>query len=130
MGTYFEVDGNNFRELSTRPREDEQTNRGVLKWFTRSVLKTDDRETDPGVRIRPPLQNYAMLEFKTPIPVIVEGNKEGYAVYVSNGGSFENDIWCIVLCDGGHIRHYRSDQIRMHHNATLDLTKHNEKGNK
>ena len=56
MGTYIEVDGNNFRELSTRPREDEQTNRGVLKWFTRSVLKTDDRETDPGVRIRPPLQ--------------------------------------------------------------------------
>ena len=74
MGTYFEVDGNNFRELSTRPREDEQTNRGVLKWFTRSVLKTDDRETDPGVRIRPPLQIYMMLEFKMPIPVIVEGN--------------------------------------------------------
>ena len=65
MGTYIEVDGNNFRELSTRPREDEQTNRGVLKWFTRSVLKTDDRETDPGVRIRPPLQ-----KMSTPLPAI------------------------------------------------------------
>ena len=94
------------------------------------VLKTRIRETVSGVRIPVFPQNYAMLEFKTPIPVIVEGNKDGYAVYVSNGGTFENDIWCIVLCDGGHIRHYRSDQIRMHHNATLDLTKHNEKSNK
>ena len=64
-----------------------------------------------------------MLEFKHPIPVIVEANKEGYAIYVSNGGTFENDIWCVVLCEGGVIRHYRSDQIRMHHNETLDLKK-------
>ena len=71
-----------------------------------------------------------MLEFKNPIPVIVEGDKEGYAIYVTNGGPFENDIWCIVICDGGIVRHYRSDQIRMHHNATLDLTKDNGKSNK
>jgi hypothetical protein len=54
-----------------------------------------------------------MLEFNHPIPVIVEIDKEGYAIYVTNGGSFENDIWCIVLCDGGIVRHYRSDQIRI-----------------
>jgi hypothetical protein len=59
-----------------------------------------------------------------------KNDQDGYAIGLTNGGTFENDIWCIVLCDGGHIRHYRSDQIRMHHNATLDLTKHNEKGNK
>ncbi len=70
-----------------------------------------------------------MLEFKHPIPVIVENNKDGYAIYVCNGGTFENDIWCIVLCDGGQVRHYRSDQIRIHHNATLDLIK-NDKGDK
>ena len=64
-----------------------------------------------------------MLEFKNPIPVIVEENKEGYAIYVSNGGTFENDIWCVVLCNGGIDRHYRSDQIFIHHNATLDLKK-------
>jgi hypothetical protein len=64
-----------------------------------------------------------MLEFKNPIPVIVEGVKEGYAIYVSNGGTFENDIWCVVLCDGGIVRHYRSDQIKIHNNATLDLKK-------
>lgn len=64
-----------------------------------------------------------MLEFKNPIPVIVENNKEGYAIYVTNGGIFENDIWCVVLCDGGIIRHYRTDQVKIHNNATLDLKK-------
>ncbi len=62
-----------------------------------------------------------MLEFKNPIPVVVEGSKEGYAIYVTDGGTFENDIWCVVLCNGGIVRHYRSDQIKVHNNATLDL---------
>ena len=62
-------------------------------------------------------------EFNNPIPVVVDGDKEGYAIYVRDGGSFENDIWCVALCDGGIVRHYRSDQIRMYQNATLDLCK-------
>jgi hypothetical protein len=66
-----------------------------------------------------------MLEFQNPIPVIVEGDKEGYAIYVTNGSTFENDIWCVALCDGGVVRHYRSDQIRIHKNETLGL-KQNE----
>ena len=64
-----------------------------------------------------------MLEFRTPIPVVVEGNKDGYAIYVTDSGMFENDIWCVVLCDGGVVRHYRSDQIRIHFNATFDINK-------
>lgn len=64
-----------------------------------------------------------MLEFKKPIPVIVEGDKEGYAIYVSNGGTFENDIWCVVLCEGGIVRHYQSNQIRIYKNATFGITK-------
>jgi hypothetical protein len=64
-----------------------------------------------------------MLEFRHPIPVIVEDNKDGYAIYVTNGGQYENDIWCVVLCQGGHIRHYRSDQIRIHRNSTFDIEK-------
>ena len=64
-----------------------------------------------------------MLEFQKPIPVIVEGSKEGYAIYVTNGGMFENDIWCVVLCEGGIVRHYRSDQIRIFFNATFDIEK-------
>lgn len=64
-----------------------------------------------------------MLEFKKPIPVVVNENEDGYAIYVSNGGTFENDVWCVVLCNGGHIRHYRSDQIKIHANATFGLCK-------
>lgn len=62
-------------------------------------------------------------EFRNPIPVVVEGDKDGYALYVRDGGAFENDIWCVVLCDGGHVRHYMSDQIKMYVNATLGIKK-------
>ena len=68
-----------------------------------------------------------MLEFKNPIPVIVENEKEGYAIYVRDGGTLENDIWCVVLCDGGYVRHYRSDQISIHNNATFDIKKKHDK---
>ena len=64
-----------------------------------------------------------MLEFSKPIPVVVEGNKDGYALYVTNSGMFENDVWCVALCDGGHVRHYTSDQIRMYVNATFNIKK-------
>ena len=36
---------------------------------------------------------------------------------------FENDIWCVVLCDGGDVRHYRSDQIKIYMNLTFDIIK-------
>jgi hypothetical protein len=62
-----------------------------------------------------------MLEFKNPIPVIVEDCKEGYAIYVVNSGILENDVWCVVLCEDGMVRHYRSDQIRIHYNSTFDI---------
>ena len=64
-----------------------------------------------------------MVEFKNPIPVIVENNIEGYALYVRDGGTFENDIWCIVHCNSGIIRHYRSDQIKIYKNSTFDITR-------
>lgn len=64
-----------------------------------------------------------MMEFRKPLPVVVEGEREGYAIYVTDGGSWENDLWCVVLCDGGAVRHYRSDQIRIHANATLSIAK-------
>lgn len=63
-----------------------------------------------------------MLEFQNPIPVVVEG-QDGYAIYVTSGGQFENDVWCVVLCRGGLVRHYRSDQLLIHANATFNITK-------
>lgn len=64
-----------------------------------------------------------MLEFSNPIPVVVEGDKDGYAIYVTSGGTFENDVWCVVLCEGGIVRHYRSDQIRVYFNSTFGIKK-------
>jgi len=67
-----------------------------------------------------------MLEFQKPISVVVENDKDGYAIYVTDSGMLENDIWCVVLCEGGIVRHYRSDQIRIFHNATFDIIKDNK----
>lgn len=62
-----------------------------------------------------------MLEFKNPIPVVTPMG-DGYAIYVTNSGTFENDIWTVCLEDGGKVLHFRSDQIRMYKNATFDIT--------
>jgi hypothetical protein len=64
-----------------------------------------------------------MLEFSKPIPVVVEGNKNGYALYVSNSGMLENDIWCVILCNGGLVRHYKSNQIKIFVNETFNIKK-------
>ena len=64
-----------------------------------------------------------MLEFQKPIPVLVEGKQDGYAIYVTEGGTLENDIWCVVLCDGGIVRHYMSDQIKIYANSTFGISK-------
>jgi hypothetical protein len=63
-------------------------------------------------------------EFANPIPVVVEDGKDGYALYVRDAGSFENDVWCVVLCKGGHVRHYLSNQIRIYKNETFGIEKH------
>jgi len=64
-----------------------------------------------------------MLEFSNPLPVVTVDGKEGYAIYVRDGGTFENDVWCIALCESGEVRHYRSDQIRIYFNATFGIMK-------
>lgn len=68
-----------------------------------------------------------MLEFKHPIPVVIpEEGKEGYAIYVVNSGTFENDVWCVALCEGGIIRHYTTNQLRMYANATFTIKKEHD----
>ena len=62
-----------------------------------------------------------MLEFQKPIPVVTEKGEDGYAICVESGGQFENDIWCVVLCEGGFIRHYNSSQLKIYQNRTFDI---------
>lgn len=66
-----------------------------------------------------------MMEFRNPIPVLTPLGG-GYAVYVRNGGTFENDIWAVALEEGGHIRHFRSDQLTVYANATFDIEKESQ----
>jgi hypothetical protein len=61
-------------------------------------------------------------EFNNPIPVITDLG-DGYIIYVTNGGTFENDIFTVVLENGGIIRHFRSDQVKVHQNLTFDIKK-------
>ena len=63
-----------------------------------------------------------LIEFQKAIPVVTE-HGDGYAIYAESGGWPENDIWTIVLCEGGFVRHYRTDQIKIHHNATYGIIK-------
>lgn len=65
-----------------------------------------------------------MLEFINPIPVMVKETKQlGYAIYVTNNGNYENDCWCVVLCNGGTILHVLSNQIVVQTNKTFNITK-------
>jgi len=60
------------------------------------------------------------MQFKDPLPVIADGHP-GYAIYVQSGGTFENDIWCVVHRDTGIIRHYLTRQLKMEANGTFGI---------
>jgi hypothetical protein len=65
-----------------------------------------------------------MLEFRNPIPVIIkETGQEAMAIYVVSGGTWENDLWTIALCDGGNIITVTTAQIKMYVNKTFEISK-------
>lgn len=59
-------------------------------------------------------------EFRNPVPVTTPIGG-GYAIYIRDGGTLENDIWTVVLEEDGAVRHFRSDQIKVYRNATFDI---------
>lgn len=61
------------------------------------------------------------MQFNIPIPVVTDNGEDGYAIYVESSGMFENDVWCVVLCEKGIIRHYNTSQIKVHKNATFGI---------
>jgi len=60
-----------------------------------------------------------MLQFDRPIPLKTPMG-DGMAIYVTNSGTFANDVWAVALHDG-RVRHFRSDQISMEKNSTFDI---------
>jgi len=61
-----------------------------------------------------------IYEFKNPVPVVTPLGP-GYLWYVRDGGTWENDIFTVVLEEGGKIKHFRSDQISIYKNGTFDI---------
>lgn len=60
-----------------------------------------------------------MLEFRNPFPVVTPLG-EGYALYVTAAGMWENDSWCVVL-DDGSMRHFTTNQLRYVGNGSYDI---------
>jgi hypothetical protein len=60
-------------------------------------------------------------EFRNPLPVITPKG-DGYVLYVRDGGTWENDVFAVVLLDGGKLLHFRSDQICIWKNGTFGIT--------
>lgn len=60
-----------------------------------------------------------IYEFRNPMPVETPLGY-GMLVYVRDGGTFSNDVFAIVLQDGG-LRHMTSDQIKFLINNTFNI---------
>lgn len=60
-------------------------------------------------------------EFNKVIPVSTPCGT-GIILYVKDTGQFENDEWCVIMKQGGKIRHFLSNQIHVLNNATYDIT--------
>jgi hypothetical protein len=59
-------------------------------------------------------------EFQRIIPVETPVGY-GSLLYVESAGPLANDIFAVVLEDGGKIRHFRSDQVTVLENPTMDI---------
>lgn len=65
-------------------------------------------------------------EFHNAIPVITEHGK-GFVWYVRDGGNWENDIFCVILCDGGLVKYYTAQQFTIEKNGTFEIINHEKK---
>lgn len=56
----------------------------------------------------------------SPIPVTTPLG-DGYILYITEGGMLQNDEITVVLSNGGEIRHFTSDQVRVWKNSTYGI---------
>lgn len=61
-------------------------------------------------------------EFKNPVPCTTPLG-DGYVWYVKQNGFLENDEVTVILLDGGQVKHFTTDQIKIWHNATYKIIK-------
>lgn len=55
-----------------------------------------------------------------PIPVTTPLG-DGYILYITPGGMYENDEITVVLLKGGEIRHFESSQVKVWVNSTYGI---------
>jgi len=55
-----------------------------------------------------------------PIPVVTPLG-DAYLVYVESSNLFENDVWTCCLCDGGDVKHFTTEQIKVYKNLTFGI---------
>jgi len=55
-----------------------------------------------------------------PIPVTTPLG-DGYILYITPNGFLENDEITVVLSNGGEIKHFSSDQVRVWKNSTYGI---------
>jgi hypothetical protein len=55
-----------------------------------------------------------------PIPVTTPLG-DGYILYITPNGFLENDEITVVLSNGGEIRHFSSDKVRVWKNSTYGI---------
>lgn len=60
--------------------------------------------------------------FDIPVPVTTPLGS-GYILYVKSNPLYENDEITCVLLDGGDIKHFTSDQVKVWNNATYSIKK-------
>ena len=78
-----------------------------------------------GITVQVAVKYIRMVyEFKDPVPVVTELGP-GYAWYMRDGGTWENDIFTVVLEHDGSVKHFRSDQIHIHKNGTFGIFNNN-----
>lgn len=50
---------------------------------------------------------------------------DGYVWYIKSNGFMENDEVAVILCNGGEVKHFTTEQIRIWHNGTYGIKKQN-----
>ena len=78
-----------------------------------------ERAEAPAANLR--AVTFSMIhEFQRIVPVETPVGY-GSLLYVESGGPLSNDIFAVVLEGGGRIRHFRSDQLTVLENPTMDI---------
>lgn len=63
-----------------------------------------------------------IYETRKPIPCTTPLG-DGYVWYIKDNSILENDEYAVILCNGGEVKHFTSDQIKIWHNETYGISK-------